>query len=304
MNGSGDICQVAKLADRGVVEVAGEAARDFLHGIVTNDMRAAREGQALHAGLLSPQGKILFDFFVCPLPDEGGKGTRFLLECARETKDDLVKRLIFYRLRAKVEIADRSADFQVFALWGGEGQPVSSGGVLFADPRLEALGWRLLAGDAEVAPAGCAMREAVDYHRHRIALGVPEGGRDFAFGEVFPHEANFDLLNGVHFTKGCYVGQEVVSRMQHKTVVRKRIIPLVGKSALPPAGTPITVADFPIGVLGSSVGQAGLGLVRLDRAEKALAEGKPLLAAGVEITLKRPQWASFAVPGAAPQPAD
>ena len=132
----------------------------------------------------------------------------------------------------------------------------------------------------------------------RIRLGVPEGGRDYDFGDTFPHEALFDQLNGVDFTKGCYVGQEVVSRMQHRGTARKRIVPVEGEAPLPASGTSIEAGGVPIGALGSVSGASGLALIRLDRAEEALARGKTLTAGGVKIALRRPSFARFAVPGA------
>ena len=292
------MCKAAVLSDRAVIDVGGADARDFLHGIITNDMKAAQDGKALHAGLLTPQGKMLFDFFVCPV----GEGTdeHFLLDCPAAAKEEFVKRLTFYRLRARVGITDLADELQVVAVWDGE--PQDAGGEAFADPRLAELGSRVIA--AKDAETGCETADEAEYHAHRLALGVPEGGRDFTFGEIFPHEANFDQLNGVDFKKGCYVGQEVVSRMQHKTVVRKRIVPVEGSAALPAAGTEIRVGDFPIGTLGSSSGTHGLALIRLDRAEKAINDGRALLADGIEITLKKPRWANFEVPAAASNPAD
>ena len=130
----------------------------------------------------------------------------------------------------------------------------------------------------------------------RINLGVPEGGRDYAFGDAFPHEALFDQLNGVDFKKGCYVGQEVVSRMEHRGTARKRIVPVEGVSVLPVPGTSVEAGGVPIGTLGSVSGAAGLALIRLDRAEEALVQAKALTAGGVKIALRRPAFARFAVP--------
>ena len=291
------MCRMARLSDRAAIEVFGADARTFLHGIITNDLLTAPGGAALHAGLLTPQGKILFDFFVVPAgAKEGvadGKAERFFLECRAEIRDDLIRRLMFYRLRARVEIRDRSDRLQIVAVW--DGGPERPGGLAFTDPRLEAMGLRCLVEPGAVPD--CEDETEAAYHAHRIALGVPEGGLDYAFGDTFPHEANFDQLGGVSFSKGCYVGQEVVSRMQHKTVVRKRIVPLKGNGSLPPSGTDIVAEDFPIGKLGSSAGDRGLALIRLDRAQKALEEGRALRAGDVEIELLKPAWATFDVPG-------
>ncbi len=172
--------------------------------------------------------------------------------------------------------------------------------IVYADPRLAALGFRLLLpkGTA-LAELGCEPASDADYHAFRIGRGVPEGGRDFGFGEAFPHEALFDQLNGVDFAKGCYVGQEVVSRMEHRGTARKRIVPVEGEAPLPASGTECRGRRG--GDRGARLGErqpAGLALIRLDRAEEALAGGKTLTAGGVKIALRRPSFARFAVPGA------
>ena len=148
-------------------------------------------------------------------------------------------------------------------------------------------------GAAEI---GCEAATEDDYHAFRIGLGVPEGGRDYAFGDAFPHEALFDQLNGVDFDKGCYVGQEVVSRMEHRGTARKRIVPVEGEAALPPAGTSVEVEGVAIGELGSVSGTKGLALIRLDRAEEALARGKALTSGGIALALRRPSFARFKIP--------
>jgi len=290
--------RIAPLADRGVVRVAGEDAGKLLQGLVTNDMGLLSGQPAIHAALLTPQGKILFDFFIARA--EGG----FLLETARDKAAELVKRLSLYRLRAKVDIRDVSDDFRVLALWGGE--PASSGEtvgtVSFPDPRLPALGLRILAPVGHAVDVAAATNgldaTAGDYHAHRIALGVPEGGRDYAFGDAFPHEADLDQLHGVSFTKGCFVGQEVVSRMQNRATVRKRVVPVRGEAPLAP-GAEIVAGAAVIGGIGSVAGSDALALVRLDRAAEAEAKGEALRAGGVAIRLVRPPWARFELVAAA-----
>jgi tRNA-modifying protein YgfZ len=184
----------------------------------------------------------------------------------------------------------------VAAVWGGTPRQLK-GAIAYADPRLPELGFRLLLPKAtSVADLGCEASSEADYHALRIGLGVPEGGRDYVFGDAFPHEALFDQLNGVDFAKGCYVGQEVVSRMEHRGTARKRIVPVEGLSALPAFGTSIEADGMPIGTLGSVSGAAGLALIRLDRAEEALAQAKTLTAGGVKIALCRPAFARFTVP--------
>ncbi len=284
-------CNIAKLSDRGVLRVHGPDAKRFLQGIVTNDMERVGGKSAVHAGLLTPQGKILFDFFVVGEPPD------FLLDCPSALAGELAKRLTFYKLRSALEIEDVSDTHAVAAAWGGT--PVCpQRAVLYPDPRLAALGHRLvLEAGGELSATGCATAPEAAYHAHRIALGVPEGGKDFDYGDAFPHEADFDELNGVDFAKGCYVGQEVVSRMEHRGTARKRVVPVEGEVALPEGGAEIQAADAAIGRLGSVADKAGLALLRLDRAEKAQSEGKTITAGGVVLRLRQPVWASFAVAG-------
>jgi tRNA-modifying protein YgfZ len=284
--------KIALFADRGVVGVAGEDASRLLQGVITADMELLSTRAAIHAALLTPQGKILFDFFVVKVP--GG----YLLETAADKAADLAKRLTMYKLRARATIQDRSAQYRVLAAWGPASLDVGAigGTVFFADPRLGALGWRGLA-EATLAPGvasaiGACDAPAEDYHAHRIALGVPEGGKDYAFGDAFPHEADLDQLNGVSFAKGCFVGQEVVSRMQNRASIRKRVVPVAGEAPLTP-GAEVKAGAAVIGSVGSVAGSRGLALIRLDRAAEAVAKGERLTAGGVAITLRKPEWATF-----------
>ncbi len=282
-------CQAALLADRAVLRVTGTDARKFLQGMLTSDVGKLEDGRAIHAGLLAPQGKILFELFVVAANDE------FLIDVAQDRPTELIKRLGVYRLRSQVEIAEDKG-LKVAAVWGGSPR-LPEGAIAYADPRLAELGSRvMLPASASVGALGCTQATEADYHAMRIRLGVPEGGRDYAFGETFPHEALFDQLNGVDFKKGCYVGQEVVSRMEHRGLARKRIVPVEGDAPLPAPGTAIEAAGVPIGALGSVAGVSGLASLRLDRAEEALAKGSALTAGGVRITLRQPAFARFAVP--------
>jgi folate-binding protein YgfZ len=287
--------KIAVLADRGVVRVVGADAERLLQGVITNDMDLLSAQPAIHAALLAPQGKILFDFFVAKAADG------YLLEVAADKAADLAKRLAMYRLRAKVDLEDRRADYRVFALWGGAADTCEdAAAVSFRDPRLSALGVRVLTA-APFAPAAAARHveaSAEDYHAHRIALGVPEGGKDYAFGDAFPHEADLDQLHGVSFAKGCFVGQEVVSRMQNRASVRKRIVPVVGDAPLQ-AGAEVVAGAAVIGTVGSVAGAHALALIRLDRAAEAAAKGDRLVAGGVVIQLRKPDWASFELAPAA-----
>lgn len=286
--------KIALLPDRGAVTVAGEDARTFLQGLITNDMALIDTQPALHAGLLTPQGKILFDFFVVATP-EG-----FCLEVTRSKAGELVERLKMYKLRSKVEIVDASADYTVAAIWGGEYAPKGNGKppLLFTDPRLPGMGYRemtTLRSDWALGGETCDSATQDEYHAHRIGLGVPEGGRDYAFGDAFPHEALFDQLHGVSFKKGCFVGQEVVARMQHRGLARRRIVPVVAANALPDSGASITAGSVEIGKLGSTDGNRGLAEIRIDRVAEFKAKGESLRAGDVEVNVDLPAWATFSL---------
>ena len=268
------------LNGRGVLRVWGPDAATFLQGLLTNDVETLLVGGARFAALLSPQGKILFDFIVLRIPAEDGAA--FLLDCAAAQAPDLVKRLGFYRLRANVAIADESADHGVIAFWG-EAPENAPGALFYADPRDARLGHRAILPRAKAIAVGEANVAA--YQAHRIGLGMPEGGVDFAYGDAFPADANMDLLNGVDFEKGCYVGQEVVSRMRHRSAVRKRIVRLRSQGDAPPPGTPVMAGAAKLGSLGSSAGGEALATLRLDRLEEALTAGRDLSAAGVTMAV-------------------
>ena len=277
---------------RGVIAVKGADARPFLQGIVTVDVETIEQRQSRYGALLTPQGKILHGFHIHPITDG------VLLDTAKTGIADLLKRLKMYRLRAKIDLVERE-DLAVIAAWG-DGVPEHPD--FAADPRVAALGARAIAGKAMVNEIIGAIRatpaDIADYDRHRIGCGVPEYGVDYPSGEVFPHEADLDQLHGVDFAKGCFVGQEVVSRMQHRGTARKRFVPVQAAGQLPTPGTDIQAGGKSIGSLASSVGADGLALIRLDRLEDAIASGKPVTADTVTLEVRKPAWASFDMPAA------
>jgi folate-binding protein YgfZ len=291
--------QAALLPDRGVVKVAGDAARKFLNGLVTVDLAKVAPARAGFGALLTPQGKIIVDFLLAEAPPPDGGG--FFLDCPRALAPTLVQRLNFYKLRAPVIVEDLSETLGVLAVWGGAAE--TEYGLCYADPRLPALGQRCmlpphLAADA-AADLGAELVEAAAYEAHRIALGIPRGGLDFMYGDAFPHETDMDQLGGVDFDKGCFVGQEVVSRIEHRGTARTRVVPVAFDGFAPEAGTPVSAGERAVGTLGSSAQGRGLALLRLDRAADALAAGEPLASAGVELRLVKPDWAQFPWPGEA-----
>jgi folate-binding protein YgfZ len=280
--------KAAFLPDRGVVKVSGEDARDFLNGLVTTDMTLLQPGLGRFGALLTPQGKITTDFLITEAPS--GHGGGFLIDCPRALAQALADKLGFYKLRAKVSVENLSDSLGVLAAWDGD--PALKPDLAFADPRNAALGWRILVPE-ELAPkaAGLIGAEMVDsgaHEAHRVASGVPRGGLDFIYGDAFPHETNMDRLHGVDFDKGCYVGQEVVSRMQHRGTARTRTVRIMLDGPAPEPGAAILAGDKPIGTMGSTAGHHGLALIRIDRAADALEAGTPLTSGGLAIRLAEP----------------
>lgn len=264
-----------RLPGRAILRVEGPDAGHFLHNLVTSDTEGLTQGEARYAALLTPQGKILFDFFVI-LVGEG-----YFIDCAASQKSDLLKRLGFYKLRAKVTIAE-SGDA------AGVSMTEPKAEVRYVDPRTPAIGWRFIDSNG-------ALPDAMGYEAARIALGLADTDADLGSGEFFPHEGNFDQMGGVSFDKGCYVGQEVVSRMEHRGTVRSRILPVALDGTAPAKGADIRAGEKQVGTLLSSEGNQALAVIRLDR----LAETSgPLLTGAVTVTVLKPRWARYDVPGA------
>jgi folate-binding protein YgfZ len=260
--------QVSLLGDRGVIELAGADTTGFLQRLITNSVLNIPNGEARYSGLLSPQGKVLFDFFAVPLP--AGADAGYLFDCVKAQAGDLVKRLNLHKMRAKIAITDKSDMFGVAAVFGGE-VPTGIEGVAYHDARAPGMGLRIIAPREALARLKDAGEAA--YEAHRIAQGVPKGGVDFAYGDAFVHDVNLDLMNGVDFKKGCYVGQEVVARVHFRKSARKRIAKIHFDGPAPEPGTQILAGDTNIGQIGSIAGTEGLAMVRLDRIEDARAAG-------------------------------
>lgn len=244
--------------DRAVISIRGAGALSFLHNLLTCDVSGLAVGEAAYGALLSPQGKILHDLFVF------NAGESVLLDCATAQRAALLQKLMLYKLRAKLEIVARD-DLEV-----------AVGNVGFADSRSVALGHRFFAATG-------SFETGDGYNAARIALGLADSELDIGSGLLFPHEANFDLISGVSFSKGCYVGQEVVSRMQHRGTARSRILPIVCDADAPAKGTEIRSGAVLIGEVLSSVGPQALALIRTDRLAEATA---PLLAGTVSIQVR------------------
>jgi folate-binding protein YgfZ len=281
--------EAAFLPDRGVVKVSGEDARNFLNGLVTTDLTQLTPGLGRFGALLTPQGKIIVDFLITEAPSNHGGG--FLIDCPRALAQGLADKLGFYKLRAKVRVENLSDSLGVLAAWDGD--LAVKPDLSFADPRHAALGWRILIPEElkqKVADLiGADLVDSGLYEAHRIGCGAPRGGQDFMYGDAFPHETNMDRLHGIDFDKGCYVGQEVVSRMQHRGTARTRTVKVLLDGFAPEPGTAILAGDKPVGTIGSTSGQHGLALVRTDRVADALEAGLALTAGGLGLRLAEPE---------------
>ena len=280
--------KAAFLTDRGVVKISGEDARNFLNGLVTTDVTLLRPGLGRFGALLTPQGKIIADFLITEAPS--GHGGGFLIDVPRPLAKGLADKLGFYKLRAKVAVENISDSVGVLAVWDGE--PSMKPDLSFADPRNEKLGWRILVPEdlkQKVADLiGADLVDEAAYEVHRVATGVPRGGLDFIYSDAFPHETNMDRLHGVDFDKGCYVGQEVVSRMQHRGTARTRTVRVTLEDFSPEAGIPVLAGDKVVGTMGSTAGGHGIALLRTDRVSEALDAGLKLSSGGLAIRLTDP----------------
>ncbi len=269
------------LADRGIIELKGVDATPFLQRLITNSVLDIPAGESRYAALLTPQGKLLFDFFVVPLAQEAG----YLVDCLKEQASELMKRLNLHKMRANITIADKSEVFGVAVVFGGS-PPEGIEGILYRDMRTKGMGQRVIA--KRDALRQISNVSEAEYEAHRIAQGVPKGGVDFAYGDTFVHEANLDLLNGVDFKKGCYVGQEVVARVEFRKSARKRIVKIRFDGPAPAQGTEIMAGEASIGQVGSTAGHEGLAMLRFDRLQDAQASGVQLKAGAGPIAVLLP----------------
>lgn len=286
----------AHLTDRALIRVGGADAEHFLQNLVTADIDGLGDGGATAGALLTPQGKILFDFLVYRVADF------YLLDAPAAVAADLLKRLTFYKLRSKVDLELLTEETGVFAMWAGSAEPEGAL-VNVTDPRLEALGRRIVGPVTALANSfGASPSDLAGYDAQRIRHGVPEGLKDYDYSDIFPHDADLDQLGGVSFSKGCYVGQEVVSRVQHRGSARKRFVQVSSEAPLPSRGSDVIAGEKPIGALGSSAEAdgtfVGLALLRLDKVVQAKDNGIPLQCGDAELLVTLPDWARFTWPEA------
>jgi folate-binding protein YgfZ len=280
------------LTDRTIIRVSGPDAEHLLQNIVTADLDTLEAGQAKPCALLTPQGKILFDFLISR---DGADA--FLLDCRAELAADLTRRLMLYKLRAKAEISQEK-EILVGAAWDDDspGSQTDSSASQTESTQLRDLRfsetpvWRIYANDFRPTAT------LADWNALRVANGVAESGPDYDLSDVFPHDVLLDQNGGVGFKKGCYVGQEVVSRMQHRGTARRRVLIASADTNLPDARTGITANGRTIGALGTVDGRDGLAIVRIDRVKDALDHETPILAGDVPLLFTIPPGAQFTFP--------
>jgi tRNA-modifying protein YgfZ len=257
----------ARLASRALIRVTGPDWRAFLQGLLTQDVETLAEGELRFAALLTPQGRLMFDLFV------RGEAEGAQLDVAADRREAIILRLSMYRLRAKVEIA--ADDRTVSALWNGTGPG------FVVDPRLPALGGR---GYGAALPADATEADEAAYNAQRLSLGVP-GPADWGEEKTYPIEANFDLLNGIDFKKGCFVGQETTSRMKRRGQIKTRMLPITFDGPPPAPGAEVLAGELRAGEVLSGVGGRAMAALRLDRID-----GGALTVDGRPVTVERPGW--------------
>ncbi len=288
------------LDQRGIIAVTGPEARTLLQGLITNDVDAVAPDRAIYAALLTPQGKFLHDFLIAQA------GETLLIDCEGSRRVDLLRRLMMYRLRAKVDLIDATDDWTVVALTGegaaaklGLAQEAGvsvayDGGVAFVDPRLGRLGVRMIMPKARADAALDTLADkrgaTEDYEALRLALGVPDGSRDLEVEKTFLLESNAEALHAVDFDKGCYVGQELTARTKRRANLKWRLYPVEIKGERPSADSDISVGEKTIGRLKSANAGHAMAYLKIADAEAAKAAGEPILAGVAELTIFEPDW--------------
>jgi folate-binding protein YgfZ len=262
--------RITRLDSRALIRVSGPDARPFLHNLLTQDTESLMPGALRFGGLLSPPGRLLFDLFLW------GEADAVVLDVAADHRESLLQRLAMYKLRAQVTI--EADDRPVFAAWGGD---LPAG--FTPDPRLVGLGGR--ACGVEIATDA----SEGDWQAHRLSLGVPDPTADALSDKTYPIEANFDLLNGIDFRKGCFVGQETTSRMKRRGAIKTRMLPIAFDGPPPPFGTEILNGELRAGQVLSGIDGLAMASVRLDRLDGALSVD------GRRVSIVRPDWVAEAL---------
>jgi len=288
------------LTNRGIISVTGSDSRDFLQGIISNDITLVSPNKTIYAALLTPQGKYLFDFFISQ------SGEKLLIECEKDRVPDLMKRLRIYKLRADANLVDETETYSIFAIWGDDAAQATGlhnerglaheilGGTQFIDPRLNTAGVRSVlpieAAEAQLQSLAAEPASTSDYDLHRLKLGLPDASRDLVVDKAILIESGFDELNGVDWNKGCYMGQELTARTKYRGLVKKRLISVFIEGAAPEPGTPIMVGDKNAGEMRSSNAGHGIALLRLDQLNNEAAE---YICDQAILRPNKPTWADF-----------
>ncbi|MDE0993851.1 MAG: folate-binding protein [Rhodospirillales bacterium] len=288
------------LTNRGIISVTGSDSRDFLQGIISNDITLVSPNKTIYAALLTPQGKYLFDFFISQ------SGEKLLIECEKDRVPDLMKRLRIYKLRANADLVDETETYSIFAIWGDDAAQATGlhnerglaheilGGTQFIDPRLNTAGVRSVlpieVAEAQLQSLAAEPASASDYDLHRLKLGLPDASRDLVVDKAILIESGFDELNGVDWNKGCYMGQELTARTKYRGLVKKRLISVFIEGAAPEPGTPIMVGDKNAGEMRSSNAGHGIALLRLDQLNNEAAE---YICDQAILRPNKPTWADF-----------
>ena len=281
---------VTELSDRGLVKINGSDCSEFLQNLISCNIQKVESVGPQYGALLSPQGKLLFDFIIIQSQDF------FLFDIQKSLVSDFIKKLTMYKLRADVDIEDLSDKFAVIGIWNADEIPdwVETP---FIDPRFRQLGYRVILERKKLpsflSQISTEISTLDDYNQHRIELCIPTGVNDFDYGTVFPHDINMDYLNGIDFSKGCFVGQEVVSRMRHRGTARRRCINVFSTEHPLSPNVEISADGKNIGLIGSTFENLGIAIVRLDRAKSAFDDAIKFLADGIEVEFKQSKWTDF-----------
>ena len=280
------------LSERGLIKIAGPDTRDFLQGLVSQNMQRVTDTQAVYSAFLTPQGKFLFDFFAFEMD-----GAVFL-DVEAERRSDFFKRLSMYKLRSDVELTDETENFSVYGVLDSQGFAERGqakgidGGVIYADPRLLNMGCRavLPASDASALEAmGLSVGDLDSFETLRMSLGLADGSRDMSVDKALLLENGFEELDGVDFGKGCFMGQELTARTRYRGLVKKRLLPVTIDGPAVEPGTAFELDGKAAGEMKTSVGNQGLALVRLEQ----LSDGVSFTAGDTTITPSVPDWVVF-----------
>jgi folate-binding protein YgfZ len=292
---------VCYLAQRGILRIGGDDRRVFLQGLISNDINLCVGDKMLFAALLTPQGKFLHDMFIV---DDGNS---FLVDCELARADDLLRRLQSYKLRAKVTLENVSDRFDVWVEFDPSASSSRKRGSILAnqpqemdarlrghdaswygDPRLDVLGARaILPKDSQ--PEG-TITDFATYDKHRLMLGVPDASRDMLIEKSTLVEGNFDLLNGISWTKGCYMGQELTARMHYRGLAKKRMFPVTIDGAAPSLGSLIQLNDEEIGEMRSSCDGLGIALLNVEKTIAVLQQNQILVSGDTKLKVFQPEW--------------